>query len=69
MRRGLIAWSKDELPETVLDARVAALQTAMVAQGLDALVAYTTPARAAACATRTVPSTLTRASKAASATE
>lgn len=50
MRRGLIAWSKDELPETVLDARVAALQTAMVAQGLDALVAYTTPARAAAVA-------------------
>lgn len=48
MRRGLIAWSKDELPEAVLDTRVAALQAAMAAGGLDAIVAYTTPARAAA---------------------
>lgn len=50
MRRGLIAWSKDELPEAVLDARVAALQGAMAVEGLDAIVAYTTPARAAAVA-------------------
>ncbi len=48
MRRGLISWSKDELPETLLDGRVAALQAAMAGAGLDAVVAYTTPARAAA---------------------
>ena len=48
MRRGLISWSKDELPETLLDGRVAALQAAMAGAGLDAIVAYTTPARAAA---------------------
>lgn len=48
MRRGLIAWSKDELPEAVLDQRVAALQVAMSGAGLDAVIAYTTPARAAA---------------------
>lgn len=50
MRRGLIAWSKEELPEAVLDARVAALQAAMVRDGLDAVAVYTTPARAAAVA-------------------
>ncbi len=48
MRRGLISWSKDELPEAVLDGRVAALQAAMAGAGLDAVVVYTTPARAAA---------------------
>lgn len=48
MRRGLISWSKDELPEAVLDGRVHALQAAMATAGLDAVVAYTTPARAAA---------------------
>lgn len=48
MRRGLISWSKEELPEAVLDGRVAALQAAMAGAGLDAVVAYTTPARAAA---------------------
>ena len=50
MRRGLISWSKDELPEAVLDARVAALQAAMAEAGLDAVIVYTTPARAAAVA-------------------
>jgi hypothetical protein len=50
MRRGLISWSKDELPEAVLDARVAALQASMAGAGLDAVVVYTTPARAAAVA-------------------
>ena len=45
MRRGLIAWSKAELPEAVLDARVAAVQAALAAAHLDALCVYTTPAR------------------------
>lgn len=41
MRRGLIEWSKTELPESVFDARIAALRQAMAADGIDALVAYT----------------------------
>ncbi len=48
MRRGLISWSRAELPECVLDARVAAAQRAMTREHLDGLVVYTTPARAAA---------------------
>ena len=47
MRRGLISWSRAELPEAVLDGRVAALQAAMGQQGIDAIAVYTTPARAA----------------------
>lgn len=47
MRRGLISWSKDELPEAVLEARVAALQASMRDAGLDAVAVYTTPARTA----------------------
>lgn len=50
MRRGLISWSKAELPTAVLDARVARAQAAMRQAGLDALAVYTTPARAAAVA-------------------
>lgn len=50
MRRGLISWSKEELPEAALEARVARLQQAMTAAGLDAVVVYTTPARSAAVA-------------------
>jgi hypothetical protein len=50
MRRGLISWSRAELPEAVLDARVAAVQAAMTRAGLDALAVYTTPARAAGVA-------------------
>ncbi len=50
MRRGLISWSKDELPEAVLDRRVDSLRAAMAEAGLDAVLAYTTPARAAAVA-------------------
>lgn len=50
MRRGLISWSQAELPKTVLDARVAAVQAAMEEADLDALVVYTTPARAAGVA-------------------
>src|SRR5262245_2982910 len=50
MRRGLISWSRAELPEAVLDWRVAAVQAAMAKARLDALVVYTTPARAAGVA-------------------
>ena len=50
MRRGLISWSRAELPEAVLESRVAAAQAAMARAGLDALVVYTTPARAAGVA-------------------
>ena len=41
MRRGLIEWSKTELPESVFDARIAAMRTAMGAAKIDTLVAYT----------------------------
>ncbi len=41
MRRGLIEWSKTELPESVFDARIAAMRTAMAAANIDTLVAYT----------------------------
>jgi Xaa-Pro aminopeptidase len=50
MRRGLISWSRAELPEAVLDARIAAVQAAMTHAGLHALAVYTTPARAAGVA-------------------
>lgn len=45
MRRGLISWSKAELSESVLDARVARVQAAMAAAGVDVLAVYTNPAR------------------------
>jgi hypothetical protein len=45
MRRGLIARSKVELPDAVLDARVDRLRAAM--RGLDALVVYTNNTRPA----------------------
>ncbi len=48
MRRGLISWSRDELPVEVLEARVKRLQEAMRAQGLDVVLAYTSFARPAA---------------------
>ena len=41
MRRGLIEWSKTELPDSVFDARIAAMRTAMAAAKIDSLVAYT----------------------------
>lgn len=47
MRRGLIAWSKTELPERVLDARVARTQAAMARAGVDALAVYSDPSRSA----------------------
>ena len=48
MRRGLIAWSKAELPESVFEARLARVRAAMAEQALDALVLYTNNTRAAA---------------------
>lgn len=47
MRRGLMHWSHDEMPEAVLADRVRRLQTAMQAQGLAATLAYTSFARPA----------------------
>ncbi len=47
MRRGLMHWSREELPEATLDARVARLQEATRAQGLAAVLAYTSFARPA----------------------
>jgi len=47
MRRGLIAWSKSELPEAALAARVARTQGAMAAAGFDALAVYTNNTRPA----------------------
>jgi Xaa-Pro aminopeptidase len=48
MRRGLIAWSKAELPESIFAARLKRLRAAMEKEGLDALVAYTNNTRTAA---------------------
>lgn len=48
MRRGLISWSREEVPAAVLDERVARLQRAMRAEGLDAALAYTSFAQPAA---------------------
>src|ERR1700744_4245431 len=47
MRRGFIAWSKAELPESVFAARVARLRAAMAPQDLDAMVVYTNNPRTA----------------------
>lgn len=48
MRRGLISWSREEMPEAVLEGRVAQLQAAMRSENLDAVVAYTSFAQPAA---------------------
>lgn len=48
MRRGLIAWSKEEVPPSALDARVRRVQDALRAERLDALFAYTSFPRPAA---------------------
>lgn len=45
MRRGLIAWSKAELPPALFERRVARAQAAMSAAGLDALAIYTNHTR------------------------
>ena len=47
MRRGLISRSKAELPDAVLDARLARVRAAMDAAGLDAFLLYTNNTRAA----------------------
>jgi hypothetical protein len=48
MRRGLISWSRQEVPVAVLEERVSRLQQAMRAQGLDAVLAHTSIARPSA---------------------
>lgn len=48
MRRGLISWSREEVAEQVLDARVARLQQRLQAEGMEALLAYTAFDRPAA---------------------
>ena len=48
MRRGLISWSKTELPEAVFARRVARAQAALAANGLDAFVTYVNITRPAA---------------------
>ncbi|HUB96328.1 MAG TPA: aminopeptidase P family N-terminal domain-containing protein [Stellaceae bacterium] len=48
MRRGLIAWSKTELPEAALAGRVARTQAAMADAGLAALILYSNNTRPAA---------------------
>lgn len=48
MRRGLISWSKTELPEDVLEARLHRLRAAMAESKLDAMVLYTNNTRTAA---------------------
>src|ERR1700744_1290842 len=51
MRRGFIAWSKAEIPESVFAARVQRVRDAMAqqegGQGLDAMVVYTNNTRTA----------------------
>ena len=47
MRRGLISWSRTELPENVLDGRVARAQAAMAGANIDALAVYSDPSRSA----------------------
>lgn len=48
MRRGLMSWSREELPASVLDERVARLQARMKQEGLAAVLAYTSFAEPAA---------------------
>lgn len=48
MRRGLMGWSPEELPQSALAARLARLQTAMVCDGFDAYLIYTNLVRPSA---------------------
>ncbi len=50
MRRGLISWSRDEVPASVLEGRVARLQEQMRAADLGAVLLYTSFARPSAVA-------------------
>ena len=45
MRRGLIGWSKDEVPEAAMALRVTRTQEVMQREKLDAVIAYTSFAR------------------------
>lgn len=48
MRRGLLSWSEEEVPRSVLDGRVQRCRDAMAAAGLEALLVYTNFPRPAA---------------------
>ena len=48
MGRGLLAWSRDEVPPAVLEARIARCQMLLAKAGMDALVLYTSFPRPAA---------------------
>ena len=48
MRRGLMGWDPDELPQATLAARLARLQAAMTRDGLDAYLIYTNLVRPSA---------------------
>lgn len=48
MRRGLMAWDRNELPLATLTERIERLQTAMAEDGQDALILYTNFIRSAA---------------------
>ncbi len=50
MRRGLISWSRDEVPASVLEARLARLQSKMREMDLSAVLVYTSFARPSAVA-------------------
>lgn len=47
MRRGLVTWSRMEVPAAVLDGRVARVKAALMSRGIDALAVYTNPSRTA----------------------
>ena len=48
MRRGLLSWNRDEVPEAALEARITRCQAAMRDAGFDALLVYTSFPRPAA---------------------
>src|SRR3977135_3800992 len=50
MRRGLISWSRDEMPSAILEGRVARLQERMRAADMGAVLVYTSFARPSAVA-------------------
>src|SRR3977135_2028613 len=50
MRRGLISWSRDEMPSAILEGRVARLQERMRAADLGTVLVYTSFARPSAVA-------------------
>src|SRR5256885_441112 len=50
MRRGLISWSREEVPPSILDLRVARFQEKIQAAKLDAVLVYTSFARPSAVA-------------------